>query len=349
MRVAAIDIGSNSIRLLVADVDERGGPGGTLETVARAGEVCRLARGLDRAGSIEEELAQRAGGLAAEFVRRARSLGAKHIVIGATAAIRNARNGAEVAGIVERRSGLPVRVLTGDDEAQLVYRSVVLGLGRSAAHSACVAFDIGGGSTEVVSGVGPQAGRWASLPFGAVSLTERFLRSDPSDPGEIMALRAEVQAGIMHHCALMPEKVPLLVGVGGTVTVLASMDRQLKSYDPALLEGWSIRPERLSGLVDHLSRSCHADRRGLSTVGEGRADIVVAGALVVALLFERFPSSALVCSTQGLRYGLVRMAVGELLDRRQPPPGPVPAGQVPGAPPLPRGSKARSAPRPDAS
>jgi exopolyphosphatase / guanosine-5'-triphosphate,3'-diphosphate pyrophosphatase len=316
MRVAAIDIGSNSIRLLVADVDEHGGPDGPLVTVARAGEVCRLARGLDRAGIIEEELAQRVGGLAAGFVRRARALGAKHIVIGATAAIRNARNGIEVAGIVERRSGLPVRILTGEDEAQLVYRSVVLGLGRSAARSACIVFDIGGGSTEVVSGVGARTGRWASLPFGAVSLTERFLHTDPPDPGEIMALESEVRTGIMQHCALMPDRVPLLAGVGGTVTVLASMDRQLDTYDPAMLEGWLVRPERLAGLVERLSRSCHGDRRGFSTVGEGRADIVVAGALVVALLFERFPSSALVCSTQGLRYGLVRVAAGEFLDRK---------------------------------
>jgi exopolyphosphatase/guanosine-5'-triphosphate,3'-diphosphate pyrophosphatase len=283
--------------------------------VARAGEVCRLARGLGRAGTIEADLAQRVGGLAAGYVRRARSLGAKHIVIGATAAIRNASNGAEVAGIVERRSGLPVRILTGENEAQLVYRSVVLGLGRSAARSACIVFDIGGGSTEVVSGVGAQTGRWASLPFGAVSLTERFLLSDPPDRGEITALEAEVQAGLMHHCALMPEKVPLLVGVGGTVTVLASMDRQLETYDPTLLEGWPIRPERLSELVERLARSRHQERRGFSTVGDGRADIVVAGALVVALLFGRFPSAALVCSTQGLRYGLVRMAAAEFLGR----------------------------------
>ena len=100
--------------------------------------------------------------------------------------------------------------------------------------------------------MGAKAGRWASLPFGAVSLTERFLRSDPPEPDEIEALEAEVWAGIMHHCALMPEKVPLLIGVGGTVTVLASMDRQLETYDPALLEGWTIRPERLSGLVERL-------------------------------------------------------------------------------------------------
>ncbi len=311
MRVGAIDIGTNSIRLLVADISGQGGADGVLETVARAGEVCRLGRGLEQAGVIEEGLARRAGLLAAEFARRARSLGARHIVVGATAAIRNARNGGEVAAIIERRSRLPVRVLTGDDEARLVYRSVVLGLGRAAARSACVVFDVGGGSTEVVSGVGPAVGRWTSLPFGAVSLTERHLRSDPPTAHEVEDLQADVSRAIMHQCALMPEKVPLLAGVGGTVTVLASMDRELVSYEPSLLEGWCIRGERLPGLVDRLVQARHDERKVWPVVGEGRADIVAAGALLVGLLMERFPSGGLVCSTQGLRYGLARMAAEE--------------------------------------
>jgi exopolyphosphatase/guanosine-5'-triphosphate,3'-diphosphate pyrophosphatase len=312
MRVAAIDIGSNSIRLLVADVGEGEGPQGIVVTVARAGEVCRLARGLDREGLIDEVLARRAGTLAEEFARRARSLGAQRIVVGATAAIRSARNGPEVAAIVERLTGLPVRVLTGDDEARLVYRSIVLGLGRAAARSACVAFDIGGGSTEVVSGVGASAGRWISLPFGAVSLTERFLRTDPPAAHEVEDLKEEVRREIMHRCASMPRKVPLLAGVGGTVTVLASMDRGLAGYEPALIEGWCVRRERLLALVDRLVQWRHDERKVLPIVGEGRADIVAAGALVVAMLIERFPSTGLVCSTQGLRYGLVRMAAEEL-------------------------------------
>jgi exopolyphosphatase / guanosine-5'-triphosphate,3'-diphosphate pyrophosphatase len=324
MRVAAIDIGSNSIRLLVAEVEIR--PGGvTVEALARAGEICRLARGLDKSGSIEEAAAQRAGTLAAEFVRRARSLGAQHIVVGATAAIRSARNGAGIAEIIGRQAGVPVRILSGDDEARLVYRSVILGLGRSASRSACVAFDIGGGSTEVVSGVGASAGRWASLPFGAVSLTERYLHSDPPAAGEIGELVAGVRSVIMHGCALMPSRVPLLVGVGGTVTVLASMDRGLSSYDPVLLEGWCIRPARLVSLVEQLAASRHDERKGRQIIGEGRADIVVAGALVVGLLSERFPSAGLVCSTQGLRYGLVRMAAEEAAGR----PGPSEAGSAP--------------------
>lgn len=313
MRVAAIDVGSNSIRLLVADVAPSH-PGGVL-TIARAGEVCRLGRGLDRTGRVEEELANRAGSVCAEFVRRARAIGVAHIVVGATAALRRAANGLEVAQVIEHSTGLPVRILTGEVEAQLVYRSVVQGLGGGAVRSSCVVFDLGGGSTEVVSGVGERAGRWVSLPIGAVTLTERHLHTDPPRPDEVAALCDEVRGIIAQGCAGMPRETPLLAGVGGTITVLASLDRGLESYDTAMLEGWAIPVTRLDALVDHVVRSPHAVRLSSPVMGAGRADIVAAGALMVRLLVERFPSAALVCSTQGLRYGLVRVAADEAIAR----------------------------------
>lgn len=311
MRVGAIDLGSNSIRLLVADVSGSGDRAGSVETVARAGEICRLGKGLRRTGRIEPGLAARAGELAAEFARRARSLGAVHIVAGATAALRNAANGAEVADLIGTRCGVPVRVLTGEDEAQLVYRSVVLGLGGVAARSSCIVFDIGGGSTEVVSGVGARPGRWTSLPFGAVTLTESHLTTDPPEPEQIERLCDEVRRHLMHDCALLPERTPLLAGVGGTVTVLAAMDRGIETYEPTVIEGWMIPGERLHRLTEQIAQASHAERRQWPIIGEGRADIIAAGALVVRLLLERFPSAGLVCSTQGLRYGLVRMAAEE--------------------------------------
>ena len=319
MRIGAIDIGSNSIRLLVADLSDHGDPESPLLTVARAGEVCRLGRGLDRTGVIEPELAERAGALVSEFLRRARGLGAAHIVIGATAALRTATNGSEVASIIAARAGVRVRILGGDDEARLVYRSVVSGLGVAAGRSACVVFDIGGGSTEVVSGMGEEAGRWVSLPFGAVSLTERHLASDPPGAAEIEALRQEVRAIIMHNCAYMPSRSPLLAGVGGTVTVLASLDRDLATYEPALIEGWSITGARLDVLVRRLIEASHEERRRLTVMGEGRADIVVAGALAVAELAARFPSPGLLCSTRGLRYGLARLAAIEAAEGAREP------------------------------
>ncbi len=318
MRVGAIDLGSNSIRLLVADVSDDDLPFGQVSTVARAGEACRLARGLERTGSIDEQIAERAGVLASEFAARARALGARHVVFGATAALRSASNGSRVAAAIGARCGVPVRILSGEEEARLVYRAVVLGLGKSARRSSCLVFDIGGGSTEVVSGVGDQAGRWVSLPFGAVSLTERHLLSDPPDQAEIDRLRTEVLDVIMRQCAYMPERCPLLAGVGGTVTLLAALDMRLAAYDPALLEGRAVGRDQLAALVRRLLESTHRERMSWPIMGEGRADIVLAGAMVVSLLAERFPSPALLCSTQGLRYGLVRLAAEEAKQGKDP-------------------------------
>ena len=311
MRVGAIDIGSNSIRMLVADVPALNG-GAAVRVVARAGEACRLARGLERSGRIDVEIAERAGAVARAFAERARVLGAVHIVCGATAALRSAANGVEVAESIGKHCAVPVRILSGDDEARLVYRAVVLGLGGGARRSSCLVFDIGGGSTEVVSGVGDLPGRWVSLPFGAVSLTDRHLASNPPSPTEVERLKREVRDIVMHECAYMPSQSPLLAGVGGTVSLLAALDLGLTVYEPALLEGLAIGRARLDALIQRILSTSHEERRSWPVMGEGRADIVVAGAIVVGLLAERFPSSALVCSTQGLRYGLVRLAAEEV-------------------------------------
>ena len=317
MRVGAIDVGSNSVRLLVADVLD--GPEGRerLRVVARAGEPCRLGRGLSTHGVIEPDLAERAAGIAAEFAHRSKSLGAVHVLIGATAALRDAANGEAVAEVISGRTGIPVRILSGEDEARMVYGSVVNGLGLATRGQATIVFDVGGGSTEVVSGVGLESGRWASLPFGAVSLTDRFLGGNPPAPGEIAALRAAVVKELMHDCAYMPSRIPVLAGVGGTVTVIAAMDRGLMSYDANLLEGWSVPGERLKLLIDRLVSAPREERSAWPVMGEGRADIVAAGALIIDELFNRFPSEALVCSTQGLRYGLARMAADEVRSRER--------------------------------
>jgi len=306
MRSAAIDIGSNSIRLLVVEFPQ--GPGERMVPIARAGEPGRLGRGLGSTRNIDLETAERAADLAASFAGRARNLGATRLLVAATAAMRNAANGSEVAGMIGSRCGAPVRILTGEDEARLMYRAVIEGLGRPVRSSSCVVFDLGGGSTEVVSGVGDRPGRWTSLPFGAVSLTEKHLHSNPPNPVEIEQLRAHVDAILMHECAYMPERTPVLAGVGGTVTVLAMLDRKLKSYDPARLEGWGIPAGRLAELTDRICATTQEERRRWPAMGEGRADIVVAGVLVVEALLRRFPSPMLVCSTQGLRFALAREA-----------------------------------------
>ena len=312
MRVAAIDIGSNSIRLLVADLSDGGAPE-TLATVARAGEPCRLGRGLDRTGAVEVSLAERAALLVTEFRRRAQTLGATRVVVAATAALRNATNGREIADRIGAAAGQPVRILSGDEEAQLVYHAVVAGLGELARRSSCVVFDLGGGSTEIVSGVGLAPGRWVSLPVGAVNMTERHLAHDPPTPEELAALTADVEQNLMHECAYMPAATGLLAGVGGTITALAMLDRGVTSYQPEALEGWTIPTPRFLELSDRLVHSTEAERRALTVIGEGRADILAAGTAVVRSVLKRFSATGLTCSTQGLRYGLARLAAAEAI------------------------------------
>jgi exopolyphosphatase/guanosine-5'-triphosphate,3'-diphosphate pyrophosphatase len=311
MRVGAIDIGSNSVRLLVADVRDAAPWGVGLETVSRAGEPCRLGRGLHESGRVDEDLVDRAGVLVGEFLRRARSLGARSIVAAATAALRRASNGAAAAERISEVAGVPVRILSEADEARLVYRSVILGSGESVRGSQSVVFDLGGGSTEIVSGVGERLGRWTSLAFGAVTLSERLVSSDPPTEDELRTARQWLREELMHGCALFPERTAVLAGVGGTVTVLAALDAGMSTYDPAHLEGMFVQRERALALVERVVRSSQAERRTMPVMGEGRADIVGAGALVVEALIHRFQAPGLVCSTQGLRYGLARLAAEE--------------------------------------
>lgn len=311
MRFGAIDIGSNSVRLLVAELPEQEPWHPALETVARAGEACRLGRGLHETGRVDDELVARAGVIVGEFLRRARSLGARHVVAAATAALRRAENGADAAERIGAAAGTPVRILSEADEARLVYRSVVLGFGNSARDSQSLVFDLGGGSTEVVSGVGERIGRWTSLPFGAVTLTERLPSGDPPSDAELATSRAWVREELMRGCAYFPERTAVLAGVGGTITVLAALDAGLATYDPSLLEGWFMPRERVLALVERIVRASQQERRAMPVMGEGRADIVGTGALVVEGLIERFQAPGLLCSTQGLRYGLTRLAAEE--------------------------------------
>jgi len=311
MRVGAIDIGSNSVRLLVAEVPDREPWGPQLDTLARAGEACRLGRGLHETGRVDEALVERAGAIVGEFLRRARGLGARQIVAAATAALRRATNGAAAAERMSELAGIPIRILSEADEARLVYRSVVMGLGKTVRGSQCVVFDLGGGSTEIASGVGERLGRWTSLPFGAVTLTERLVAGDPPTDLQLAEARHWLHQELMHGCASFPERTAVLVGVGGTITVLAALDAGMSTYDPTQLEGAFLARDRLLRLVDRVVHSTLAERRAMPIMGEGRADIVGTGTLVVESLVERFRAPGLLCSTQGLRYGLARLAAEE--------------------------------------
>src|SRR5580765_8203042 len=173
VRIGAVDIGTNSVRLLVADVDDEE----KLRTSHRMGEISRLGEGLDRTGVIDPAASARTLECLERFVHEAEYSGASRIRVAGTNAFRVARNGPELAARFSERIGYPVEILSGEEEARLVFLAVLSGLNHSRGHSIVV--DIGGGSTEIISGEGETGTQVISLELGCVRLTERMVRSDP--------------------------------------------------------------------------------------------------------------------------------------------------------------------------
>lgn len=300
-RYAAVDVGTNSIRLLVVEA----GANGRLEPLLRLGDSCRLGQGLDAEGTISAEAEKRAANTLTRFVRRARSLEPTATLVAATHALRSAANGTEVAERLGRAAGVSVRILSAEDEARLVYRAVREAFAVEELPEPCLVMDIGGGSVELARGEGGQVRSWQSLEVGCVRLSERFLLSDPPAAVEMEQLARHVGERLDAHPELFPD-LQAAAGVGGTLTALAALDLGLERYEASRVEGHWLSREAIRRWSEHLTGLSTSERELLRAVGEGRADIIVAGCVVVGAVLERSRMPGLVVSTQGLRYALAR-------------------------------------------
>jgi exopolyphosphatase/guanosine-5'-triphosphate,3'-diphosphate pyrophosphatase len=300
VRIGAVDIGTNSVRLLVADVDEDE----RLRTSHRMGEISRLGEGLDRTGLIDEVASARTLECLERFVHEAEYSGASRIRVAGTNAFRVARNGPELADRFSERIGYPVEILTGEEEARLVFLAVLSGLNPQPKRSVVV--DIGGGSTEIISGVGQEGQQVISLELGCVRLTERFVRSDPPTQTELGVVREFVQGVFREKLgAFVADGLDRAVGVGGTVTAFGALDLNLTKYDPTRIENHLLSRDRIAAIEKQLCSIPLANRRDLAGVSRGRADIIPAGAVILSEFVNRFPIAGVTVSTRGLRYGLV--------------------------------------------
>ncbi|HEY6571922.1 MAG TPA: Ppx/GppA phosphatase family protein [Candidatus Eisenbacteria bacterium] len=300
VRIGAVDIGTNSVRLLVADVD----PQQRLRTAHRMGEISRLGEGLDRTGVIDEPAVLRTLDCLERFVQEAEYSGASHIRVAGTSALRTASNGPEVAARFAERIGYPVEILSGEEEARLVFLAVSSGLaGKS---GATVVVDIGGGSTEVIVGSGDEGRELISRPLGCVHLTERLIHHDPPLAEELEAVRSLVRQIFAERLAdFGAGPVERAVGVGGTVTAFGALDMGLAKYDPSRIENHYLSRERVLAIERELCSTPLENRRELPGVSRGRADIIPAGSVILSEFVTRFPVGGLFVSTRGLRYGLV--------------------------------------------
>jgi exopolyphosphatase / guanosine-5'-triphosphate,3'-diphosphate pyrophosphatase len=301
-RVAAIDLGTNTVRLLVADVGSRAAG---WRTVLAEQRVTRLGEGFRSTGSLGDAAAARTAAAVAEYVARARSAGAARVAIAATSAVRDAANGDAFVRDLERTTGIRVRVISGQEEARLTLAGILAGLGPLP--GAAVAFDIGGGSTEYILARDGTLVVAASLRLGVVPLAERFPVPGPVDPKRYAALRAEVDAQLARELppAIATARVDTLVGTAGTVTTLAALDLGLVEYDAARVQGHVLSRAAIGHQRRRLAALDVAGRAALPCLEPGRADLIVAGVAIVEATLDLWGSDRLTVSDWSLREGLL--------------------------------------------
>lgn len=297
MRIASIDIGSNTILMLVADIDE----GGTLRVVADEQAIARLGEGINVSGVIGTSAFERASVILSAYLKRAGALNPERIIATGTSALRDARNQEDFLLEMRVRFGLPIEVLSGDDEARLTYRGTLSGFPDGPARYAVL--DIGGGSTELCVGDRHDISAQRSLDIGCVRLTERFLHDAPPSLED----RADMEDAVLRTIRAFPAVVPestTFVAVAGTPATLAAMDLGLPAFDREAVSGHILTTERIRQFYEEFSRMSHAELLACAQVDPGRADILLAGTCILFLFLRWNDVQSVVVSERGLRYGI---------------------------------------------
>jgi len=298
-RLAAVDVGTNSVLLLVA---ERG-PDGGLRPVREEVEITRLGRGVDRTGVLSDEGMEATLEVLARFAALARADGARALVVLATSAARDARNGAEFLARARERTGATVEILSGAEEARLSYLAVAEDFAAEAGEAGLLAIDVGGGSTELVHGRGRTVLFRVSLDIGSVRLTERCVRSDPPSAAEQEAVRAAVRDALSTLPAF-PAEVQV-VGVAGTVTSLFAIAHAIEPYDGTRVHGGWLSMDDVIRVRTRLCALPVAERRLMPGMQPKRADVLPAGALLFETALSHLGARGAHVSDRGLRWGVL--------------------------------------------
>jgi len=296
-RVAVIDIGSNSTRLLVADVGAE-----RVDEVARESRVTRLARGVDLSGQLAAEAIESACAAIADYVATCQRLSVERIEAIATSAVRDAANGDAFVAELRERFALTTRVLDGEEEARLTYMGATF---RRPPTEPTLVVDIGGGSTELIVGAGGEISFHASLQAGVVRHTERHLTSDPPGTGELEALAADARGLIEGALDSSPGAGARFgIAVAGTPTSLASIDLGLEPYDSKQVHGRTLDLETIQRLLSLLASAPLAKRAQIPGMHPDRAPSIVAGVVILVEAMRAFGLEAVEVSEHDILYGV---------------------------------------------
>lgn len=305
-RVAAVDQGTNSIRLLVAEPDGTGG----FSELARDMVITRLGYRVDETGRLHPEALQRTVEVLAWYCRRARALHAERIRVAATSAVRDAADREAYAAAVREHAGTELEVLSGEREAALSFLGATTGLDRAEAEPPYLVLDIGGGSTELVLGDGAPVAA-VSTKLGSVRLTERFITADPPSAPELEAMAAAIEIVLDEVEAGLPVvRARTLISVAGTATTLQAISLGLEVYDPERTHRTWLSRAEAERLLKELARMTDAERAAIPTMAPGRGDVIVAGALVLVRVMRRFGFERTLVSETDILDGLVLEMVG---------------------------------------
>jgi exopolyphosphatase / guanosine-5'-triphosphate,3'-diphosphate pyrophosphatase len=311
-RVAAIDCGTNSLRLLVADIDPARHE---LTDIERRMEIVRLGQGVDATGRLAPEALERTFRVLADYARLIRGAGTSAVRMVATSATRDASNAAEFSQGVQDRLGITPEVITGLAEARLSFAGATAELaapGRGQhPEPPYLVVDIGGGSTEFVLGkpgadnsvVGDLAE--ISVDIGCVRLTERHLHADPPAPAEVAAATADIDRALDDvAAAIAVQDARTLVGLAGSVTTLTAIALELPAYDASKTHHARIPADRVHEVTAHLLSTTRRERAAIPSLHPGRIDVIGAGALILDRVMQRFGFGELVTSEHDILDGI---------------------------------------------
>lgn len=308
MRIASIDIGTNTFRLLVSETDGNG----SLKKLYVSREITRLGEGLTPEKMfINPEAMARALKALSGFSLKLKEYGVGKLRAVATSAVRESLNGRDFVRKVGEETGIPVDVISGDEEARLTVKGVLNTVSFDT--PGCLIFDIGGGSTEYVYVNDGKIMNIASTGLGVVRLTEKYLADEADTEADMEALDAHIESVITEALPAFPQggdETLTLIGTAGTPTTLAAMELRLAAYDPVLVNNYVLTREKIERTLKTVLSLARAERTKIPGLEKGREDLIVSGTAVVLKTMERFMSGRMAVSDAGLLEGIAYSMVG---------------------------------------
>lgn len=303
-RAAFLDIGTNAILCLIADIRDTG----RFRVLDDLADIAGLGQGVDRTGEIGAAGEARALAVLQRYRERCDDLGVEQIVAVGTSALRDAKNSSEVRARIRAALGIDIRVISGAEEAAYSYLAIQRGLslpGRD-----LLVIDIGGGSTEFILGNDDGVERAVSIDVGSVRLTERYLHSDPVTTAEVAAMDGAIELELARLAGEFSSQSAALtlVGIAGTFTTVAAMDKKLARYSHSEVHGCQVSRATVKCQIALLQEKTLAQRKQIVGLEPKRADVIFAGAYLIDKIMQRFRAKQVVVSDQGVRYGLLHEA-----------------------------------------